>query len=263
MPIMEIRKLGSLRKKLLQAEGASCLVCLLLGIFSVICCAGVSWAEVVKLKSGQVIEGKITEKNAQYIKVDYYGVSLPYFLDTIESIDNAPVGKSAGASSFSGKGEGVAPMPANVATEELKSYLARTEELLRAHAQISQKINDAIKAAASDAEKDKVIQDGITAMQANRDAFAGIRPLPQFASAYDKAILYLEADRMLLEGALKKDRNQIVASYRQRQTAQLAFLKEQRVALQSVGFPAKFLKGIDDQISALEQNANPKAAAPQ
>ena len=239
-----------------------CVVCVLFGIIYVVSCVGVSWAEVVKLKSGQVIEGKITEKNAQYIKVDYYGVSLPYFFDTIESIDNAPLGRSEGASAGSQSAGGVVPTITDAATEELKSYLARSEEVLRAHAQVSQKINDALKTAASETDKEKVIQEGVIAMQASRDAFAVIRPPQQFVSAYDKAILYLEADRLLLEGALKKDRNQIVSSYHQRQAAQLAFLKEQRGALQAVGFPDNFLKGIDDQIRALEQSATSQEPAP-
>ncbi|MFA5090977.1 MAG: tetratricopeptide repeat protein, partial [Candidatus Omnitrophota bacterium] len=44
-------------------------------------------ADIIKLKSGAKIEGKITEKNAQLLKIDYEGIILTYFLEDIESID--------------------------------------------------------------------------------------------------------------------------------------------------------------------------------
>lgn len=50
--------------------------------------AGNSSAEKVYLKSGKVIEGEITEKEEQYIKINYNGVNLTYWLDEIERIGN-------------------------------------------------------------------------------------------------------------------------------------------------------------------------------
>ena len=52
------------------------------------------FAETIILKSGQKIEGKIIEKTNDYIKIDFYGVSLTYFLDEIESIDGIKLTKS-------------------------------------------------------------------------------------------------------------------------------------------------------------------------
>lgn len=43
-------------------------------------------SETVILKSGQRIEGKIIEKNEKYIKIDFSGVSLTYWLDEVKSI---------------------------------------------------------------------------------------------------------------------------------------------------------------------------------
>jgi tetratricopeptide (TPR) repeat protein len=50
-----------------------------------------SFAETILLKSGKTVEGAITEKTDKYIKVDYLGVPLTYYLDEIESIDGNPV----------------------------------------------------------------------------------------------------------------------------------------------------------------------------
>lgn len=48
-------------------------------------------AETIILKSGQEIEGEIAEQTNEYIKVDIGGVSVPFFLDEIESIDGIEI----------------------------------------------------------------------------------------------------------------------------------------------------------------------------
>jgi hypothetical protein len=50
-----------------------------------------AFAETVILKTGQKVEGKITEKTDKYIKVDLEGVNLTYFLDEVASIDGQKV----------------------------------------------------------------------------------------------------------------------------------------------------------------------------
>ncbi len=45
------------------------------------------FAETIILKSGQQIEGKILEKTDKYIKIDFQGVPITYYLDEITSID--------------------------------------------------------------------------------------------------------------------------------------------------------------------------------
>jgi len=45
------------------------------------------FAETIVLKSGKTVEGKLIEKTDKYIKIDFQGVPLTYFLDEIESID--------------------------------------------------------------------------------------------------------------------------------------------------------------------------------
>lgn len=64
---------------------------ILLAIFTL---SGESFAEVIILKSGKKIEGKIIERKPGYIKVDFYGTPLTYYKDQIEriegdSVDNA------------------------------------------------------------------------------------------------------------------------------------------------------------------------------
>lgn len=50
-----------------------------------LCFQIVTSAETIVLKSGKTIEGKIVEKTDKYIKIDFYGVPLTYFLDEIVS----------------------------------------------------------------------------------------------------------------------------------------------------------------------------------
>ena len=52
------------------------------------------FGETIVLKSGKAIEGKITEKTDNSIKIDFYGVALTYFFDEIVSIDGKEVGFS-------------------------------------------------------------------------------------------------------------------------------------------------------------------------
>lgn len=44
-------------------------------------------AETITLKSGKTVEGKLIEKTDKYIKIDFQGIPLTYYLDEIESID--------------------------------------------------------------------------------------------------------------------------------------------------------------------------------
>jgi len=69
-------------------------------------------AETIVLKSGQTIEGKITEKTGQYIKIDVSGVAVPYFLDEIKSVDGGAV-VSSGYSGVEiiGSGRGAIRIP--------------------------------------------------------------------------------------------------------------------------------------------------------
>jgi hypothetical protein len=47
-------------------------------------------AALVQLKNGQSVEGVITERSKENIKMDVQGVSMTYFLDEISSIDGQP-----------------------------------------------------------------------------------------------------------------------------------------------------------------------------
>ena len=47
----------------------------------------VCFAETIVLKSGEAIEGKIIERTDGYIRIDFEGVPLTYFLDDVESIE--------------------------------------------------------------------------------------------------------------------------------------------------------------------------------
>src|SRR3989338_8719699 len=52
------------------------------------------FAETITLKSGQTIDAKIIEKTDKYIKIDFRGVTLTYYLDELESpgqTTNAPL----------------------------------------------------------------------------------------------------------------------------------------------------------------------------
>jgi len=51
--------------------------------FSSIC-----WAETIYLKNGTKVEGKIVEKTEQQVKVDISGITLTYFTDEIDRIED-------------------------------------------------------------------------------------------------------------------------------------------------------------------------------
>jgi len=52
-----------------------------------LCFPILSSAETIVLKSGQTIEGKIIEKTDKYIKIDFEGVPLTYFMDEIDKVE--------------------------------------------------------------------------------------------------------------------------------------------------------------------------------
>ncbi|MEW5897360.1 MAG: tetratricopeptide repeat protein [Nanoarchaeota archaeon] len=56
-------------------------------LLSLIFITSFAWAETIKLKSGKTVEGKITERTDEYIKVDIVGVPISIFTEEIEGID--------------------------------------------------------------------------------------------------------------------------------------------------------------------------------
>lgn len=45
-----------------------------------------AYPETIILKNGKTIKGKITEQTDDYIKIDYYGIPLTYYLEDIDKI---------------------------------------------------------------------------------------------------------------------------------------------------------------------------------
>lgn len=62
------------------------IIILALGVYS-----GSVLAATITLKSGRTIQGKITERGNDYIRVNFRGVSLTYYLEDIEAIDGEKV----------------------------------------------------------------------------------------------------------------------------------------------------------------------------
>jgi hypothetical protein len=60
-------------------------VCLFCTVFSLFFLTP-AFSETIFLKSGQKVEGKIIEKNDDYVKLDFFGVQLTYYKDEIASI---------------------------------------------------------------------------------------------------------------------------------------------------------------------------------
>ncbi len=60
-------------------------------MFFYLCFTFSIFAETIVLKSGRTVEAKITEKNNDSIKVDFYGTVLTYYLEDIKSIDDKPI----------------------------------------------------------------------------------------------------------------------------------------------------------------------------
>lgn len=54
------------------------------------------FAETIILKSGETVEGKLLEKTDEYIKIDFQGVPLTYFIDEVNTIDGKPANASSG-----------------------------------------------------------------------------------------------------------------------------------------------------------------------
>ncbi|MBU2102939.1 MAG: hypothetical protein KKF80_06040, partial [Candidatus Omnitrophica bacterium] len=53
--------------------------------------SGTVRAETIILKSGKTVQGKVIEKTTDYVRFDFAGVELKYYLDEIASIDTEPI----------------------------------------------------------------------------------------------------------------------------------------------------------------------------
>lgn len=69
----------------------------LISLILVICLqfSASAFAETIVLKSGEIVEGKLIEKTDKYIKIDFQGVPLAYFLDEIQKVDIQETADSA------------------------------------------------------------------------------------------------------------------------------------------------------------------------
>ncbi len=81
-------------------------------------------AETVMLKTGQRVEGKITERTDKYVKMDFQGVELVYYQDEIASITDE--GRSTTAS---GKELGLKPAYAPINFSALAEHYPVASEL--------------------------------------------------------------------------------------------------------------------------------------
>ncbi len=83
-----------------------------------------AYSESILLKTGRKIEGKIIEKTDGYIKIDFYGVPLTYYMDAIETIDGQrPIAKDIISSekTVSSLEEEIAPLEQKSSLWEVKS----------------------------------------------------------------------------------------------------------------------------------------------
>src|SRR3989339_1537982 len=63
-------------------------ICLLI---IMLCFISVAFASIVVLETGQTIDGEITERNDDHIKINYEGIEVTFYLDEISTIDNVAV----------------------------------------------------------------------------------------------------------------------------------------------------------------------------
>jgi len=62
-----------------------------------------AYADVVRLKNGNVVEGRIIEKTPDAVKIDISGVTLTYYVDEILSVDGEAVPAQASAAADAGE----------------------------------------------------------------------------------------------------------------------------------------------------------------
>lgn len=67
-------------------------VCLISALFATFTSA--LFADTIVLKSGKTVEGKLIEKTDKYVKIDFQGVELTYFMDEIQNIKEDEEGVS-------------------------------------------------------------------------------------------------------------------------------------------------------------------------
>lgn len=79
------------------------------------------FAETIVLKSGKTVEGKIIEKTDKYIKIDFQGVPITYFLDEIESINETKQDLSSAEKIKISQGEKMADVSNKTAEEYFQS----------------------------------------------------------------------------------------------------------------------------------------------
>lgn len=73
---------------------------LVLLLMAVIClCPEGAFAETVTLKSGRVVDAEILERTDEYVKVDFKGVGLTFYMDEVKAINGERVVPTAGAKS--------------------------------------------------------------------------------------------------------------------------------------------------------------------
>ena len=148
-------------------------------------------AEVVVFKSGKVIEGEITERTSQYLKIDFSGIAIKYYLDTIETIDGEKVSNFGFESGEEGLEPGAKIKRDGVMSESWRQRWALAEEYLanRQYEQALIEFDGILKEDSEDFEAYNGIGFAKIQLAKHEEAIASFKKAieinPQYTQAYD------------------------------------------------------------------------------
>jgi len=189
------------------------------------------FAETIVLKSGKTVEGKITEKTSEKIKVDISGIPVTYYLDQIVSIDGkkiesspvaeAPVDKKepqpleqtkpqTKETSSSGKAKDETACQDWINSKEIKAYFEQEQAAAR---EIREKGEVIMKKMGSESETIAAISELKELGSAVSKKMKELIPPQELSKTHQLAIESMEYGQLALEASINKDSDKADSYY--------------------------------------------------
>ncbi len=196
--------------------------------------SGGTFPETIKLKSGETIEGEIIEKTNEYIKIDFYGIPLTYYLEDIAPAQQSQTKDAAKNLSLDVDSSVAKPYQSQLPIEiqqfqpldevqPVTSYVDKIGKIVLAASRAVNKIETEIYETKGAALLDKTTEEVTNIINSAQQEASKLIPPPGYDALHSEAMQTLQA----IKNTLKEENSQQIQVMLQQAIQHMAnFAKE-------------------------------------
>ncbi|MDD5195760.1 MAG: hypothetical protein PHQ96_08835 [Candidatus Omnitrophica bacterium] len=256
------------------------LFCRILLVFIIVTCACFyTSAEVIILKSGKTIEGKVVEHGKDFLKIDISGIPLTYYFEDIVSVDGRGISVYlAGGSSTYGAvpsyNTGAKPMGSSIyqigwPTESDSSYaqglsewtkwsmnssvyMLKLQSIANSAGATYKSLADKFLRSSSAGEQENAIKELRDLMANYLAQVSALTPPADLTNYHAKMLESIRAIQDMLASAYSTDAQAIITKLSKIKATTIAALQELKSVCKAHQAPASFIAALDSRIAEVE-----------